>query len=229
MNHALNVKNRPKKKDFFAFETSEDAVTWTVFRALYDNGSICRALGYPLEDLQSLLFWGVPWPTGAHDPTARELVSVLIQLGEYDDYFSEPDVIVVLSGRILFVEVKYKEDNTRQRNYRGFSRYLTKSKSLFSCNPQSIKREGYYELVRNWIIGNRLAQRAGRQFTLVNLGLETCRESATLFGGQVADHGEFKFMTWTDLVMAIEEPISEWFASYLQSRQLLDATSNEVT
>src|SRR5687768_3684970 len=34
---ALNVRNRPTKRKKFAFESSEDALTWTVFRYLFER------------------------------------------------------------------------------------------------------------------------------------------------------------------------------------------------
>ena len=61
---AINDANRRNKREKFCAETSEDAVTWTVFRWLHQAGhaalvpSLCGLA--PPEGATSLLLWGAP-------------------------------------------------------------------------------------------------------------------------------------------------------------------------
>ena len=61
LGQALNRRNRRRKLMKFCFETSDDAVTWTVFRGLEQRGRL-DALVAPQRPLgeQTLLLWGVP-------------------------------------------------------------------------------------------------------------------------------------------------------------------------
>ena len=225
---ALNEASRPKKANRFAFETSEDAVSWTVFRYLFEKGEMTKSLGFGDEQLRLLLFWGVAWPLGQDERVREALVGILRQLRESRKYFSEPDVIVVTDERVVFIEAKYTQDNTRQPNHERFGRYLESNGDLFCASSQEIESTGYYELVRNWVIGNLLARHFDKQFTLINLGLPHCRDSAQAFGEQVAEGaGEYRFATWADMIERIDRPMSMWFADYLQSRSLHTASESD--
>src|SRR6267378_3099316 len=47
LRESLNLTNRSSKRSRFAFETSEDAVTWTVFRYLFDSQNVSKAIAVP--------------------------------------------------------------------------------------------------------------------------------------------------------------------------------------
>jgi hypothetical protein len=67
LSRSVNITNRPNKRVKFGFETSEDAVTWTVFRYLQDRHSF-RGLAQAAEHATTaasarLALWGVEVPS----------------------------------------------------------------------------------------------------------------------------------------------------------------------
>jgi len=69
LSNALNQFNRENKRKKFAFETSEDAVTWTVFNYLNQKRFLSESLKLSSldwliqKDIEpTILLWGVPVP-----------------------------------------------------------------------------------------------------------------------------------------------------------------------
>lgn len=233
MDQALNVRNRPKKKARFGHSTSEDHVTWTVFRFLQCQGILGKTLrrvgiGPDTEPPRepTMLLWGVPSPIGDPEGTAvRERIEgVLNQIGEYQDFRSEPDLVLDFQqAGLALVEVKYRSGNAKEpRSSSGWNLYL-KSTQAFR-DPEMVRRSGLYELARYWRIGCDLA--GERPFTLVNLGLDD------LFTGHAGEEIErfhaclkrrttrcFKTLAWADLLRRVDVSPS-WFQTYLQGRGL---------
>jgi hypothetical protein len=220
LGRSLNVSSRPKKQLRFGFETSEDAVTWTVFRYLLGSGEVGPALGIEGLNLERALFWGCPWPPDATHPACSLLEEIQLQvLQENPVYLSEPDVILIGLGLLVFVEVKYREVNSSEPFYRHFNRYLQHRQGLFTSTP-AVEQAGYYELVRNLVIGSLLATQLNRPFLLVNLGDTPCLPSAQAFQRLLVDPSLFRFVSWSDLVGRLQQPVEQWFADYLRTRRL---------
>ena len=204
ISHALNVQNRESKRMKFAFESSEDAVTWTVFRYLQLASAVGAALDLD-EAVEDMLFWGVSYPpsaTSVRDHLERILLHVL---NEDPLRFTEPDVIILLKGSLVFVEVKYGSPNDCQPGYKHFDRYLPHAVDLFARSADHVKATGFYELTRNWVVGSLLARQLGRKFLLINLGPERCRPSAVSFAETVAidEERNFRFDSWAELLSRI--------------------------
>jgi hypothetical protein len=94
---ALNVLNRSTKHDKFCFDTSEDAVTWTIFRWLAAGDALAivpAAAGLPrTHGPATLLVWGVPVPADRPGDQLRDaLTDICDELGENPNRRSEPDV-----------------------------------------------------------------------------------------------------------------------------------------
>jgi hypothetical protein len=229
---ALNIRNRENKREKFAFETSEDAVTWTVFRYLQLTENVTPVLRECIPGLlsaapqePSLLLWGAPVPPS--DPRAgairQRLEELLLRIGENLESFSEPDVILDLGpAGIVMIEVKYRSLNdTKPADHGGWSRYI--DTDAFA-DPMTLRNGGHYELARNWRIGWELA--GERPFTLANLG------PAVLFEGSVGKRlteferclqrreGRcFRQLPWPRLLEAIPG-WAGWFKDYVASRGL---------
>jgi hypothetical protein len=222
--NAANIRNRKMKRWKFAFETSEDAVTWTVVRALADIGRLDairddrRNAGPP-----AVLLWGVPVQGATAETVAATLKGVSIALGETPSARSEPDVILAWPDRVLVVEAKYGSRNDVKPGYKGFPLYLTQP-DLFAVDASQLITAGFYELTRNWRIGAGLAQRLNRQFTLVNLGREEAAVSADQFSALLAQKPgrTFRFLTWAELLdrAAQSRPLPGWLEGYAEKRCL---------
>ena len=224
LGQAVNRRNRRKKLMKFCFETSEDAVTWTVFRGLGQRGRL-DALVAPQRPLSepALLLWGVPI-SGARGPeTASALVNVCRSLGESASAYSEPDVIVVWSDLVVFVEAKFLGRNELRPNYRTFDRYLDR-RDLFAVPDEEVAAAGYYDLTRNWRIGAALTDALQTpRFLLVNLGPpEKIEVDAEIFSALIARSParEFTTCSWSDILEAAQ-PLEPWLDRYASERHRL--------
>jgi hypothetical protein len=221
---SMNVTNRATKAAKFAFETSEDAVTWTVIRYLKRTEQICCAFDLPKAEVNSVLLWG----SGCHGEQGilvREaLEKVLIDvLRENPKAFTEPDVVILLGDWLIFIEVKYHEPNSCKQAYAHFERYLAAGDSFFVADINRIKEDGYEELVRNWVAGWLLATKLKKRFQLVNLTGMGCARSAGRFAESIQQSPErvFRHLSWAALLDRLKQPLEPWFAAYMESKGLL--------
>ncbi len=217
---SLNERSRCQKANRLAFESSEDAVSWTVFRFLQQE----ELLGKVLELSEArVLFWGAeyPLPTNPTENITQTLRQVLSNLGEHPNRFSEPDIMLISPQEIRSIEVKYLSSNSRQRDYKNFDRYLQAEPDLF-LDADAVRRAGFYELTRNVVIACRLAKTLGRdKWRVTNLGGQRCRVSASEFQKLLRNPDHFQYQSWRDFCGRIQYP-SPHFAQYLQQKKLGD-------
>lgn len=225
---ALNVRNRRSKREKFCFSSSEDAVTWTIFRWLESANALSfvpKSAGLLDPDGSStILFWGAP-SSGEDrraDALRSELVGVSDELGEGSDSRTEPDVVISWPGLLASVEVKYRAPNDLQPGYAKFGRYTDRA-DLFTVAPSEIARRGYYELVRNWRIGVGVAERLDARFALINLGPQRLAartpDLADVF--KAAPGRQFASLSWKDLLAAtapLDRPT--WLDDFIGDPQL---------
>jgi hypothetical protein len=224
---ALNERNRKTKILKLASESSEDAITWTVFSFLTSFAtatSSWRALaGLPTEaqpSPQSVLIWGSPF-FGQGADLRSQFVEISSSLGEVATSRTEPDVIIDLGAYgLVFVEVKYKSGNDVQ-SAKPWKMYTASDVFL---NSELAQSSGRYELVRNWRIGCDLAR--DRPFSLVNLVRTVERgpaETSTRAFAESLKTGpsrRFAQLTFRTLFEAVPKPWASWFVEYVELRQL---------
>jgi hypothetical protein len=93
---AVNEFNQKNKRDKFCYETSEDAVVWTIFMGLAQLGRLDAAVAPdPTQGEPRLLLWGAPADGERSGRVAQVLEQVSRALGESHDRRSEPDVTLV--------------------------------------------------------------------------------------------------------------------------------------
>jgi hypothetical protein len=224
LNNAVNRRSVESKKLKFCFETSEDAVTWTVFRGLERLGRL-DALVVPdqPQGQPALLLWGVPVAGARSAEVASALRAVCRRLNEPANALTEPDAIVAWDDLLVFVEAKYRSGNDCRPGYGGFARYLGRAE-LFSVPRAEVEAAGYYELTRNWLIGSEVAEAlAIAGFLLVNLGPpEKIETEAEAFSNLVAvsDRRDFVQRSWNDVLEAAS-PLEPWLDRYASERHRL--------
>ena len=70
----------------------------------------------------------------------------------------------------MICEAKYRSVNARQPNHPRYPLYNSRG-DLIAASPPEIAQQGYYELVREWRIGDELRDALGCvRFVLLNLG-----------------------------------------------------------
>ncbi len=217
---AINVNNRSVKHQKFCSEHSEDAVTWTVIAGLSEVaelGSLVaeRRLGPP----RALLLWGHALDGERAAEVRDGLVALSDDLGEKPDRRTEPDVIVLWPALIVFVEAKYGSANDRHPDYAGYSTYLP-APGRFSADDRAVRREGSYQLTRNWVMGSTLADALGVSFALVNLGPSGIAHHAAGFAALLRPTPirRFEHRTWQQALDFA--PVPEWLADYARERGL---------
>ena len=233
--NALNKFNRENKLKKFAFETSEDAVTWTVFNFLRQRKILCESLKLSgvewltKTDIEpTVLLWGGPVPGSDRRgiDINKNLVMILEQIGEDPQKFSEPDVILDFGDiGVVLIEVKYRSPNdTLDENSPKWDKYLYNSSAFADIN--GVKKTGYYELARNWRIAWELA--GDRSMALINLGPESIFKNndgkkIIEFSQRLKQNNRHKFidMTWTRFFEGVSDH-PQWFDRYLKKRNLLE-------
>jgi hypothetical protein len=222
---AVNETNRRSKREKFCFETSEDAVTWTVSRYLESVGRIDAILGSlpanpALRTSPALLLWGAPVSGAVAENVAALLRAISGDLQESDKSRSEPDVVLAWPDLTVLVEVKYRSPNQQGASSPHFSRYLDRP-DLFAVAVQEVEKAGFYELVRNWRIGVELAERRATAFRLINLGPRSIARSASDFSRLLAQtpDRQFAHRSWADVLVAAR-PAPPWVESYVETRDL---------
>jgi hypothetical protein len=233
---ALNERNRDNKRVKFGFSTSEDALTWTVFKYLHDSGQlmdVLRRAGLPVPDRASspeaLLLWGVPVPLDRAENERGwwirgRLEAIGDQLGENPRSRTEPDVLIDLGkAGIVIIEAKHRSPmDVTEASYGGWDRYYPADSPL--PYAAAMRASGCYELARNWQFGLGLAADPPRPFMLACLGPDV------LFRGEAAEvlrpfedslpkdgSAGFQKLRWRTLLGAIEQPPG-WLVRYVGSR-----------
>lgn len=233
VSNALNLINRENKLKKFAFETSEDAVTWTVFNCLKQKKIFCESLKRSGVDWlistdiePAILLWGVPVPGSDRRgiDIKKNLITILKQIGEDHQKYSEPDVILDFGDiGVVVIEVKYRSPNDRlNEKSPKWGKYFHNSSAF--ADIVGVKKTGYYELARNWRIAWDLA--GGRSMALINLGPDAIFKrddgyKIRKYSKCLNQNNTHKFfdVTWTRFFEgASDHP--PWFGRYLKERGL---------
>lgn len=193
-----------------ARETSEDAVTWNVFRHLETSGLLgpwLASLTGSSVGKSSLIYWsycdepsvrGV-WPTLAK---ARDAFS------ERKDHPSEPDLIADTEAGLFWIEAKLTASNktkpsadAKPEAYKaGGDRWY--SKVIATSFERLAIAEQRYEMLRYWLLGTWAAAHLNKPFYLVSL---VRRQSKENMAGALADHfrktpeRQILSTTWEDI------------------------------
>jgi len=232
---AINILNRENKVKKFGFETSEDAVTWTVFNYLKQKRFLCESLKLSgvdwliQKDIEpTVLLWGVPVPGTERRgiDIRKNLSTILDQIGEDPQKYSEPDAILDFGDiGIVVIEVKYRSPNDMlDKKSPKWEKYL-RNNSAFG-DIIGVKKSGYYELARNWRIAWELA--GGRSMALLNLGPDSifkgnAGQKIREFSKWLRQKNTQKFIdvTWTRFFEGVSVH-PQWFDRYLKERNLLE-------
>jgi hypothetical protein len=231
LDSALNIRNRINKAAKFCFETSEDAVTWTLFRGMQVEralpgflNAILPGVTIPDNAHLSMLLWGCPVPPGAKtgEELKADLIAVSNEVNENRSSRTEPDVVIDAGDAgVIFIEVKLHSGNEVRSNELVFNRYL--DQGAFS-DGSSVTKSGYYELVRNWRLGTAMAR--NRPFHLVNLGpgiiFDDPRQQdrwQVFMAGIGAQNGRhFHRARWDNVLSTLSDPTLAWIREFVQKR-----------
>jgi hypothetical protein len=175
----------------------------------------------------TVLLWGVPL-LGTElrgIDIGKNLITILDQIGENPQKYSEPDVILDFEDiGVVVIEVKYRSPNDKlNENSPKWEKYFHKSGAF--ADIIGVKKTGYYELARNWRIAWDLS--GGRSMALINLGPDSLFKAdggkkIREFGKCLRQNKAQKFVdvAWTCFLDGVSDN-PKWFDRYLKKRDLL--------
>ena len=225
LNNSINELNRKNKRNKIGFSTSEDALTWSFFKYF--------VVGERFEDLLNLrnlksdgkdydiYLWGVPISSQSNKNNFIEKFrEVSRNFNETSSKMTEPDVMIKLSDKIVFIEVKYLSANEIKTG-EEFAKYL-----IPDVEKEKLIESGHYELFRNWAFASKLSY--GNDFILINLApkkLFSSKNQSKLIqfeNSLKSTKGKFVKLTWEEILEKVNnKEYDMWFKNYLNKK--LDA------
>lgn len=205
LKNSQNIRNRKNKENKFGFSTSEDAFTWIFIKYHIQDNRLNKLADYfsLKNEIQEILLWGVP-QIQSKSQLGNELQNICKKLGENENSLSEPDIILVTSNEVAFVEVKLKSKNEIKENEDDkINKYLN---PFYRDNSLAIKSK-HYELIRNWTIGNIFSKE--KVFTLINLAPLSlfCDKNKTeleYFENSIVDKSRFIKISWEEILIKLK-------------------------
>jgi len=217
----LNTTNRENKKIKLGFSTSEDAVSWIFIKYFLVNDKlpVLQKILNLEDEISEILMWGVP-QINRNSGYTEKLQHICDSLGEDKKYYTEPDIIIITKSESVFVEVKVKSGNDKQAtDNRNYDKYLL---DKFYTDIEAAKKSSYYELIRNWTIGNIFAE---NNFKLINLAPQKLFSNENqdsdfkLFINSLKDSRSFIQLSWEAVFKNLKESnIEEYFYNELEKR-----------
>jgi hypothetical protein len=224
---SLNVRNRKSKKLKFSFNTSEDALSWTVFRACQLSDYLPRLMqvlsGEKAVGEITIYYWGLPINSDGNIAHKKQcgLIELLVAMGEDAQSLSEPDIILEDELSILFIEVKFGSANDSQTPSEKWMKY--DNQKYFNQSIMQVPDLKEYQLIRNWCIGNLLSEKTGKKFKLINLVFsDTTPDDLSIFKSILnqTENASFKRMNWQILLEDFLQSNDEtWLVSWLETRK----------
>jgi len=170
------------------------------------------------DEISEILMWGVPQMTSEPEYT-KKLKNICSKLGEDKKYYTEPDIIIITKSASVFIEVKVKSGNDKQAaNNRNYDKYLLDE---FYTDIEAAKNSSYYELIRNWTIGNMFSK---QNFRLINLAPQKLfdKEQSSdfeYFKNSLKGNKRFIQLSWESVLQTLKESgIENRFYNELKKR-----------
>jgi hypothetical protein len=234
LRNGLNINNRKNKIEKMCFFNSEDTFTWiffTYFLSTQKEDIIKKIFGIS-DDIIDIYFWGTGYKS-TNSEFRKNLEDILKNFfSENVRYFSEPDIIIETSSKIIFAEIKVKSGNDFNDVK---SSYL---KNKYYKDIEKAEQSKCYELIRNWSIGNSIATIYKKEFILLNIGLKQKinfadeNSNRKLFKESLNNENNFSVLYWDDILPQIKNIVDNWFYDDLEKRikyvekQLLENAPN---
>ena len=193
-------------------DSSEDAVTWNVFRFLERtkllSGFLQRLHNSSVKNPE-VIYWSY---SQSQQTVWNELERAREEFKESSQRSSEPDLIIKSDDALFFVEAKltapnkidFNKNHTAEDKAERVRRY-SKGDYFLKQPVEYIIDAGYYQLMRFWLIGSWIADNENLDFCLLNLVREDQKKEemnlGSEFGKCIKQNENRKFMrvTWEDI------------------------------
>jgi hypothetical protein len=213
------AKGKVKCLSRLGSENSEDARSWNLFRTLQLESEMQKYYGLigVQDNLQNLLFWGLDPQTAEFDGVLKSILDEIEPPLLWRVQQTEPDVIVIGQKTVVFNECKLGKPgaNIDAWNRKGL---FTGKHELYKRGALSFFRQPFidnfeaearrfYQLMRNYIIGEHFANRLGKAFHLVAIASAQNKARSGLpheeefnrFRSYLFDSSRCHFLMWEQL------------------------------
>lgn len=223
LNHSINEMNRKNKKNKFGFSTSEDALTWSFFKyfvAKNKLNDLLKLLNIKSEEtIFDIYLWGTNIYNLNHNlKFIDKFIAVSDSFGEDSLKRTEPDVIIKLRDKLVFIEVKYLSSNELKTDKEKFKKYL-----VSGVDEKEVIESEHYELFRNWAFATKLSN--GDNFELINLAPQRLfndknKNKLNQFEKSLnSSKGNFRKLSWEEIFRNVNNSGYElWFIKYLEEK-----------
>lgn len=223
LSNSLNQMNRANKKNKFAFSSSEDALTWSFFKyfVVYNRfNDLLKLLNIDSKEASfDIYLWGTNiCSTNTDSDFTKRYIQISDLFKEDSIKRTEPDVIIKLNDKLIFIEVKYQSSNEVITDSAKFDKYL-----IANIDYNNLIASGHYELYRNWAFASSLSNDS--KFELINLGLSRLfidknKAQLKLFEDSLNfNNGKFVKLSWEQIIRNMDEnDYDDWFLLYLKQK-----------
>lgn len=190
-------------------DSSEDAVSWNVFRFLERSKLLAAFLERfhnSAKGNPEVVYWSY---SQSQHRVWSELKNAREQFGEGEQKSTEPDLIVKTDDALFFIEAKLKSTNKADfnRNHKAEERKerierYSRGSTFLKSSVEDIIDAGYYQLMRLWLIGANIAENGGQNFYLLTIVRNDYeRDVALEFGKYIRQDEGTKFfrVSWEDI------------------------------
>lgn len=208
--------NRKNKISKFGFSTSEDALTWSFFKYFVVKNKFRELLKIlnikSKESTFDIYLWGTNiCKTKNSLDFIDKFITVSDSFNEKSSKRTEPDVIIQLKDKLVFIEVKYLSSNELKTEKEKFKKYLVPN-----VNVKEVIESEHYELFRNWAFVSKLSN--GDNFELINLAPQRLfndknRNKLIQFENALnSTNGNFRKVSWEEILDNVNDTGNEfWF------------------
>jgi len=223
LNNSINEMNRNNKKNKFGFSTSEDALTWSFFKyfVMTNNfGELLKILNIESkESTFDIYLWGTNICKAKNNiDFIDKFIAVSDSFNEALSRRTEPDVIIKLKDKLVFIEVKYLSPNELKKEEGKFKKYLVPD-----VKEKEVIESEHYELFRNWAFASKLSN--GNNYELINLAPQKLfndknKNKLIQFENSLnSKNGKFRKISWEEVLDKTNDAENEsWFKEYLAKK-----------
>ncbi len=206
INRIMEVK---RVKAQLYHDNSEDAVAWNVFRFLERSkllsGFLSKLHSLPVTNPE-IIYWSY---SQSQCQVWNELDKARGAFKESPQRSSEPDIIIRSDNDLFLVEAKLKAPNKvdfnkthNPKEKQDRIRRYSKGDCFLEQPVEDIINAGYYQLMRFWLIGARIAENQNLNFYLLNLVRENDEKHIEMeFKNYIRQNEKRKLMrlAWEDI------------------------------
>jgi len=199
---------------------SEDALTWNVFRSLQLSKPELISKISGISEVEKVLFWGCDVEYHGEE---QQILNILIRItdGRYEGTMTEPDLVIITKGEVVFVECKLNQsgksspwkapDKKDEAKIDGADKRFAIYKEMLHELMYINDWRNVYQLIRQCVYAKLLSCHLGKKPLVIPIINEKHKDILCPYYSKLRNSTEinknvFKdFITWQDIRQEISE------------------------